>query len=510
MDYVIEPQMHTVLADCLYQEMLSGRTNFFYFMGGVAGTDPALPVTSFKYEQATRNNMLSIKKIGIADASLVVPIISWTNGTTYDFYDDNYTVYPAHSGATSLQDAQFYVLTSDFNVYKCLNNKGNSPSTVMPTGTSTSTFMTSDGYIWKFMYNIPLSSINKFLNNNFMPVQVAVNEQFYSSGAVISTTINTPGTGYTVATVTITGDGTGATATLVITSGGISNVVITNQGHGYTYATANISGDGSGAAITVNLSVGDMTTTQSNVELLAVPGTIENIQPINGGVGYTTATVAITGDGTGATATANIVAGVITSITMVDVGEGYSYANVTINGNGTGATARAIMSPQGGHGKNAINELCASRILFYTTISNDPNQGFSINNDFSQIGLIRDMRGFESQSLFFGTNASPLYAFTVSGSSFQLNDTFQDASSGAQYKVFALNGNHMLVQNFNNSIPAINNVLNNTSRIGQNTITAITVPTIDKFSGEFLYVGNILASQSSSDQIITVKTTIKF
>jgi hypothetical protein len=243
---------------------------------------------------------------------------------------------------------------------------------------------------------------------------------------------------------------------------------------------------------------------------LAVPGTIENIQPINGGMNYTSATVSITGDGTGATATATIVSGIITNIVMTNVGSGYSYANVSITGNGTGATARAIMSPNGGHGKNAINELCASRILFYTTIASDTNQGFTINNDFSQIGITRDIRGFQSESLYFGTNGSPLYVFDVTGSSFSVNDVFVDSVSGAQYKIFAANGNSILVQNFSNCIPAINNVLNNTTRIGQNTITSIVVPTIDKFSGEFLYVGNILASQSSSDQIITVKTTIKF
>ena len=510
MQYVIEQQMHTVLADSVYQEALSGRTNFFYFMGGVNGATPTAPDNSYKYELSSRNSMISAKKISIADISLVVPIINWTSNIVYDFYDDDYTAYPAYSGATALVNAKFYVLTSDFNVYKCLNNNGNVVSTVMPTGTSTTRFTTSDGYIWKFMYNIPLASINKFLNNLVMPVQVAVNEQFYSSGKVISTVINNGGTGYTTANLTIVGDGTGALATAVIVGGSITNVVFTNHGTGYTYAKCNIAGDGTNASISCNLSVGDMISNQSNVELLAVAGTIENIQVTNGGTGYTTATVAIHGDGTGASATATIVAGVITKIVITNPGAGYSYANCSITGNGTSATIRAIMSPQGGHGKNAVSELCASRMLFYSTIAGDTNQGFSISNDFQQVGIVRDIRGYGSTSRYFSSIGSPLYAFNVSGSAFQLNDKFADSVTGSVYQVFAVNGNSMLVQNLNNSIPAINNVINNTTRVGQNTITSITTPTIDKFSGDFLYVGNILASQSSSDQIITVKTTINF
>lgn len=41
----------------------------------------------------------------------------------------------AYSGATSIYASNFYVLTDDFNVYKCLyNNK--SPSIIKPSGTS--------------------------------------------------------------------------------------------------------------------------------------------------------------------------------------------------------------------------------------------------------------------------------------------------------------------------------------------------------------------------------------
>jgi hypothetical protein len=69
-----------------------------------------------------------------------------------------------------------YVMTSERNVYKCVSNAitsngVTSNSTVMPTGTYTTSngnIATSDGYIWKYMYNVKPS--NKFLTVDWIPV----------------------------------------------------------------------------------------------------------------------------------------------------------------------------------------------------------------------------------------------------------------------------------------------------------------------------------------------------
>ena len=87
----------------------------------------------------------------------------------------------------------------------------------------------------------------------------------------------------------------------------------------------------------------------SAVAAAAVEGAIHNIKLLTGGAGYTSApTVAIEGDGSGATATATISGGAVTGITVTNVGSGYTYAKVTLTGGGatTAATARAIMSPR--------------------------------------------------------------------------------------------------------------------------------------------------------------------
>lgn len=59
-----------------------------------------------------------------------------------------------------------------------------------------------------------------------------------------------------------------------------------------------------------------------------------------GGSGYTTATVSISGDGSGATGTATVSGGKVTKVTVTNPGSGYTSATATISGDGTGATAR--------------------------------------------------------------------------------------------------------------------------------------------------------------------------
>lgn len=62
------------------------------------------------------------------------------------------------------------------------------------------------------------------------------------------------GSGYTEATVTINGNGFGATAEAVIDGGAITDIIITNGGLGYTEATFVIDGDGTGASATAEIS----------------------------------------------------------------------------------------------------------------------------------------------------------------------------------------------------------------------------------------------------------------
>src|SRR5210317_155840 len=103
-------------------------------------TGPLSPVDSIADEFYYFDDLLAAKKVNSSDLSYVVPRRNWTTGTVYDYYRHDYgnrvtgttTTQSANSGATNLWDATFYVVTDDFNVYKCLDNNSNATSTVKP------------------------------------------------------------------------------------------------------------------------------------------------------------------------------------------------------------------------------------------------------------------------------------------------------------------------------------------------------------------------------------------
>ena len=212
-------------------------------------TSPLTPVDSISQEFHTFDDLLAAKKVASTDISVAIARRNWTTGTVYDYYRHDYGHYltgstsslvTADSGATALYDSSFYVLTDDFNVYKCLDNNSGAASTVKPTGTSTSILTTGDGYKWKYMYTLSASQQANFLSTDFMAV--ATNSTVSSAavdGAVNVCKIKTAGSGGTNGThtgVAIRGDGSGGVASVTVAGGAVTAVTVTTPGTGYTFA----------------------------------------------------------------------------------------------------------------------------------------------------------------------------------------------------------------------------------------------------------------------------------
>ena len=73
------------------------------------------------------------------------------------------------------------------------------------------------------------------------------------AGQITWLTATAGGSGYTQATVTITGDGQGAQATVLVRAGAVIGFRVTAGGAGYTTATVSVSGDGQGAQATAQV-----------------------------------------------------------------------------------------------------------------------------------------------------------------------------------------------------------------------------------------------------------------
>ena len=113
------------------------------------------------------------RKITAGDVEHVIRRYNWTAGTVYAMYRDiDKTMY----------ERSFYVITSENNVYKCINNNKGAASTVEPNGYSAMVFTLSDGYTWKYMYTVSLGQADKFLTAAYMPVRTLANTDISAEG----------------------------------------------------------------------------------------------------------------------------------------------------------------------------------------------------------------------------------------------------------------------------------------------------------------------------------------
>jgi hypothetical protein len=122
---------------------------------------PATPTIN-EAELTVYNDMVYAKQITNLDVSYMLPRYDWTSNTVYSYYDQN---------DPNLFTKNFYTVNDKYEVYKCIFNNYGAPSTVKPEVPTTSgTFNTSDGYVWKYMYTITSDANTRFSSQNYIPV----------------------------------------------------------------------------------------------------------------------------------------------------------------------------------------------------------------------------------------------------------------------------------------------------------------------------------------------------
>ena len=80
------------------------------------------------------------------------------------------------SKSLKLYDANYYIITSDFKVYVCIENGTSGASTTVPrstfepTHTDVEPVSYADGYRWKYLFKVSPSDVIKFDSTEFIVV----------------------------------------------------------------------------------------------------------------------------------------------------------------------------------------------------------------------------------------------------------------------------------------------------------------------------------------------------
>jgi len=283
---------------------------------------PTVPSDHTDAVNEAYQQIIGMKRIQSTDVSHVV--------TRHDYADGDGSVKAWDSNDSNIYNEKFYVVTSEFKVYKCLK-KGPGNTSVQPVHTGVNPVTdNTDGYTWKYMYTITTADSEKFLTKEFMPVK---------------------------------------TLPMTVSSG--------------TAATT---------LATTNVDYPQQNSQVLSYNSTSAAG-IERIEVTAGGSGYTSApTVVITGDGTtNAVATATVAGGAVTAINVTTKGKGFTIANISFTGGGgSDAAARAVIATPAGHGTDPVKELGAFFIALNSQLDSAENGDLTVGNDFRQISIIKN------------------------------------------------------------------------------------------------------------------------
>ncbi len=189
MSAIITDQIRILNAKNFVAGVSTSTNSYYAFVGlpnptGISTTwdsTPPAPVDSFSDMNDFYDDMIAVKSITSSDVKQIVRKDSWSSGTTYDYYRQDYSLSnaPPNSGGTTLYTANYFVVNTDYRVYICLQNgttpetPDGKPSLDEPTFTDLEPRIagtSGDGYIWKYLYSIKPSDLIKFDSTDYMPV----------------------------------------------------------------------------------------------------------------------------------------------------------------------------------------------------------------------------------------------------------------------------------------------------------------------------------------------------
>jgi hypothetical protein len=481
-------------------------------------SSPNLIVDSVNDEKLAWENMIAAKKITGNDVELVIPKLSWTANTKYKQYDDLIDLDELLTGNNSLNVKPMYVYTSDRNVYKCLSNNSSANSTVEPTGDYTSSngnIATSDGYIWKYMFNVKPS--NKFLADDWIPAPTNTSQLDYNinpigvvNGELTTIIVENTGSGFYENNV----------AVIPVFSSGCTRLNLANT----TNVAANMSVSGTGIAPGTFISRIDVP--NNNIFLSTATTSAGGGNTTANQIALTTR-IFIDGDGTGAVAAASINAnGFLTKVTVTTIGINYSRANAFVYGTGSNASIRVIRDMKYGHAYNPARELGANSIMVVSRIGeidSTENGKIPANTTFRQYGIFVNPHKYGESTVVSPANASPVVSQATvltltAGSNYSIdefayqglpNDTTA-ANTVAHGSVIDQTFDQIRLTNVRGTFRTGVPLRGASSGVTDRLIVTVQNPEFEPYSGDILYTENVTKITRAEGQAENIKLIVRF
>ncbi|MBM3202279.1 hypothetical protein FJZ55_00010 [Candidatus Woesearchaeota archaeon] len=423
-------------AESFLSELERNENQYLFFIG--KGTpwqnefSPDLYVDSVGSEFSVMNNIIGYKKINPDDIIFAISRYEWVTGTVYNQYSDSEDLFD------DTNPKIFYVITDQNNIYKCLSNNNNSPSTVRPDQTIVSPFGTSDGYIWKFLGTAKESNL-PFELTDYIPVEIAhhandtetVNQYNTQIQAVNSsiTRVDLSDSGFTgvsagVYNQTITSSvlGLDSGTYYTISVGNFSTITNTKKKVIITDSISrqriNLRSGGSlqnyiGYVMRVDKSqvngsqvnnygiITAVTSTENDIDFTVENDAVDFVVTPTTGSQFSsveiTPHIRAVGDGYGLISKPNMNnSKQISSVTVVNSGKNYSNITLDIPTTKTSTSVHPILtgvlSPKNGHGSNILSELGTQDILIIVEISEEDSEKIvgSPESSYRQFGIIKN------------------------------------------------------------------------------------------------------------------------
>ena len=381
MPAVVTDQFRITNAGNFVDSVLDSSNSYYVFLGlpnptGVGfgrtstwNTSTPDPVDNLEYLTHYRDTSLFGKKINSSNIRRVVKKHSWIANERYDMYRHDYSVsnLSPNSQSASLYKSNYYVITSEFKVYICIDNGGfGAPGSTDAKGKQTQIEPSftdlqpaspgvGDPYTWKYLFTVSPSDVIKFDSTEYI---ILPNDWSTTTDAQIQA-------------VRESGNSD-------VNKNQIKKVFIKDKGLGYADRTQPYSCD-------------------------------------------------ILGDGEGAKCQVTVVGSEITDVIVTAGGSGYTFgvvdlSPITFDSNISSRRANLIpiIPPSKGHGSDIYTELGADKVLVYSRFD-DSTKDFPVDTHFAQVGIIKNPTQFDTSNLYTESQFSSLFAMKLT-SSFTIDD----------------------------------------------------------------------------------------